>query len=1414
MKQRHKIIALITVMLLFVLSCATLITVTIAKFVSEQNAPWGKDQTVDFTMENVYEVNNQDELFSALNNGYPFIRLSKDIDNPLIITDDAENLYQDLILDLNGIEIQRNGHDPILNILPGVRLTVTDTSEEQTGGLYNPVGSVFNIAGGTLTVASGGFESGPRYSEYYSYNSYILDNSTNSETKRTLVSGAENVAYYTKSGGEFVKSNCVAPIIQSYPTTTNEIIYNHGNLYFDTAMTKFAGTTLTHAINADTYCYYYTQDKSSYRTSIPKDADWYYSYYVTTATNKYFAVELTEDQKASELYTQVIIYGYEGVIKDASKKTQQKDYYAAVKMQEGMGKLDVQKGKFFCYFGVNTTAAVNAMGGIITVKSGEFSSRVPNATSATQNSVNAREDDHLAFTDNNYFNNFKWANNTFASGAQARKGESYCILNGGNAQVTITKGKFYSSNNNTISMSGGELTTSGTFTKNNTVKLDERGDAATKFAAVYMNNGTLNVSDSTFNVYGDYTAGVYIKAGTIDIAKSECNVKGANTNGIYSLVEGEGNFTVTDTNFTMTDGDSQMGIYAENGEVSLRSTSTSTFNIAGANSKAVYAAAGSTIKSEGYTYTLSGAQSEGIHSTGGKVEVNDGSINLTKISSAGIYSMGGEVVATGVQFTLNGEGSVGIYATGGTITAQNSNITLTNAVGSYGIFAASATNTLITVNVDNATIKAGGDTQNAKSGTVRAAVGVFLMSANPYSQVRLNKAQIYANDIGIAVNGGQLNATGGGSITSYNGSAIAVEGGNVTFDSTEKFTVASTINRNESDSTEHAYEIQLQKVTESGYNSVAYGNIDGIYVSGGTIRCNSPLDYTFVGLQNDTSYTYYTNEKINSHAVAVSSGDFIATGENSKLKVVAKTGGGILVEGGNVKIGRVGANDEDFAVYAQSLNYDGTYTKGNKNTHTLTATGSTVATWRNWHNLCGGHAVEVNSGDLIIYSGYYEAYYGNGLSVYSDDTNSNVSVYGGTFNGWMDGKHSGDTSFTSAVPYLDGSRLCGPAAYCGLRVIGAVTVDIYGGNFDGGNGGASISGRLSPGSTDCKTANVNLYAGIFGNSDTPVSQDGICLYEGSNVIFGAYGSEAYAAATNKTLRVNSLGCAIAYSPMNSYSDTRWQTVAAGTASVYYGYYYAKNGDTGMANSPIFNVYNKASSPTYVTSNVTKGTYANVNNALPLFYPWTGSSGTSVVAKLAENENSTITYDVVSNAYFIFDYEVVGTGSLTISYTSAADDTVKSVTRTAGVYTDAKLYLKAGTKLTLTYNAVDGSTTTKGYFCKIYNYRFVAVKYNQTASYSGAFTDGTMSNTGSDSDVVVDGTTYNQYKQYTGSYLTYDMYNTDFWSGTNWLQGKIYSRHNESNAIPAMIKITANSDKVDYNGKLGIWNEKDGQRVTI
>ena len=1113
MKQRHKIIALITVMLLFVLSCATLITITIAKFVSEENAPWGEDQTIDFTMDNVYEVNNQDELFSALNNGYPFIRLSKDIDNPLIITDDAENLYQDLILDLNGIEIQRNGHDPILNILPGVRLTVTDTSQEQTGGLYNPVGSVFNIAGGTLTVASGDFESGPRYSEYYSYNSYILDNSTNSETKRTLVSGVNDVLYYSEksSNGQFsgTYETCAAPIIQSYPTTTNEIIYNHGNLYFDTAMTEFANTPLDHAIEADTYCYYYTQDKSSYRSSIPKDADWYYSYYVTTATNEYFKAELTEDEKASDLYTQVSIYGYKGVIEGASQKTQQKDYYAAVKMQEGMGKLDVQKGKFFCYFGVDKTAAVNAMGGIITVKSGEFSSRVPNATSATQNSVNAREDDHLAFTDDNYFNNFKWANDTFADGAQARKGESYCILNGGNAQVTITKGKFYSSNNNTISMSGGELTTSGTFTKNNTVKLDERGDAATKFAAVYMNNGTLNVSDSTFNVYGDYTAGVYIKAGTIDIAKSECNVEGANTNGIYSLVEGEGNFTVTDTNFTMTDGDSQMGIYAENGEVSLRSTSTSTFNIAGANSKAVYAAAGSTIHSTGYQYTLTGEQSEGIYSTGGKVEVVDGSIKLKAASSAGIYSTGGDVNVSNVAFTLDGAHSMGIYSSGGNVSAVNSTtITMNSNVNSYGVHVSNSA-AAPTVELSGVTIHAGNSTVNANSGTVDATIGVYLHSNGSGAVKLTNGAHIYSNEVGIAVNKGNVSWTGGGELAAYNGSAIAVKSGNINFgsesDTNSVFTVASKVNGTKdtngyNSSTTHSYTITIA--------GAEYNNLHGMYINGGSFTCYGNLYYNFDGLcsddQTDSSYKPLDN-KTRSFAVYVNAAastlgntvNFSAV----KGRIEVTTGGGVWVAGGSAVLGDNAVLDNTTLAVR---------TKGEVMYGTLRGGLPSTNNWNYYVTKTGGPALQVTGGSLTVKYGSYIAARGKALFV----EDGNVTVTKGNFVGGSlpDVKDKIEQGDTTGKSYLQ--QRSGLACYYGLFVSGAGQVKIADGNFLGQNGGAFFYGN-DPESACVTEIKKGNFLSVYNNSGSVLGLCGVCVMGNATLSLG----NVYMNAVNAAISV-------------------------------------------------------------------------------------------------------------------------------------------------------------------------------------------------------------------------------------------------------------------------------------------------------
>lgn len=249
--------------LAFVFLTSLIVGTTLSKYVTDENAPFGDDENINYSVNSVFVVKTQDELFEAINQGYTYVQLDKNIENPLIVTQKAETLDSDLILDLNGIEIQRNGYDPILNIKSGVRLTVVDTSSEQTGGLYNPVGSVFNIVGGTLTIVTGTFESGPRYSEYYSYNNGVLNSDVNSLTKRTTVEKtAQTVKYYYKNaaGTAFVLDESVneAPIIRSYPTKTGEIEYNHGNLYFDEKVTLGDLT-----VNPDTYCYYRTSEDSA-----------------------------------------------------------------------------------------------------------------------------------------------------------------------------------------------------------------------------------------------------------------------------------------------------------------------------------------------------------------------------------------------------------------------------------------------------------------------------------------------------------------------------------------------------------------------------------------------------------------------------------------------------------------------------------------------------------------------------------------------------------------------------------------------------------------------------------------------------------------------------------------------------------------------------------------------------------------------------------------------------------------------------------------------------------------------------------------------------------------------------------------------------------------------------------------------
>lgn len=1292
--------------LLVIASCC--VGISYSKYVTNEPAYWNnngkEDVSLDFTVNSVFVVNTQDALFEAINQGYSFIQLDKEIDNPLIVTQKAETLNHDLILDLNGVEIQRNGQDPILNIMPNVRLTVVDTSTEQTGGLYNPVGSVFNIQGGTLTVVTGTFESGPRYSEYYSYNNHVLANN-NSYTKRTIVeSEAKTVNYWEKSGENFSpKQSKFAPIIKSYPTRTGEVAYNHGNLYFDEKVTV---TGSDFAIYPDTYCYYRTSENVGNATDVSM-ADWYYTYYVDKDTYTYVSANKPTtfaEGKTIDDYVEVTIYGYEDVIQKASQIEAKSQYYAAIQMASGT--LDVQDGDFFQYFGTSNTACVNCSGGTITVKQGKFSSRVPNATGYTKNAVTDKETSSNAFGDN-YFNNFKWYDGSTGyvedshNGRLAKKGESYCILNSSAytdnpADVSIAKGTLYSSNNNVISMEGGKLSiTDGTFTKNLTNGLVSSSGKDRKMSAisvadgileisnadctvkgndtygVLMNNGTLTVDDTTFTIDGDTSRGITMFAGTLDInnaiftveGNTSCgitmesgslivqdstfNVKGTSPTGIHSKIT-SGTFNVKDSAFTIT-GDNAQGIYSESGTVNVNSTKFSQITVDGANAYGIKVDGGSVV-STGYVYDITGNSSMGIYAsakaqgikvdggfmtidgtgtedsriyginslisgsdkftvknfnitmTGGEyqtgIDSENGTVkivadtsNAISISGENGYGIhvhsGGSVASTKYSYTLNGKQSYGIMAESGTVTLSNGTIDVVSGDSCYGVYAVSTQQ--LGIEINDATINVGKDDKTAKIGTIQASIGVFLSSNAKNSTVQLNNVDINSLEVGVAVNGGSLNINQKGSITTQKASAIAIRGGNLTFGATtgnNQFTLKSA--NTTADDYKNTYELTVPVFENGNLVNTSYRNTDGIYINGGSFTSIGNLHVTHTGLQNDqlTGQTYtYSSLVVTSYALRVLGGNVNIT----KADIIAESGGGIYsgksdlagTSVGNITLGSETSTVNDITVKAN----------GNQVGNTYDGIGTFISYgWQSTVSITGGHAIEINGGNITVFNGEYTAEFGNGVVANGD---GKVTIHNGTFKGFMNTK-------TTAL-----SGRSGPAAFYGLKVVGGATVIIYNGTFDGGNGGAFVTGVTKVENkviTETATASVLIYAGRFGNSS---SIDSFNVYDDAKVVFGAgdanyFGSDATAQTYQDAIVTECSNAPIAVNRITQTANMKECKVY-----VYYGTYKGKIFyDDGNAT---YQTYNVQSTPQYTKCIYTAsetGSFkilGNQNNTTAVFY---------------------------------------------------------------------------------------------------------------------------------------------------------------------------------------------------------------------
>ena len=208
MKSKGFEIAIYALMAALIVSLFT-VSLTYGRYVDEiESSGSDYDSNIEYIVSERVEVHNMEEFIGAIENGYSNVYIADDADEEIIITTGVTDVSVDLIINLNGHTVVRNNRNPILNVQDGIRLTVTDTSTKKTGSFYNPVGSVLQISGGTLTVTGGLFESGPRKDEY------------------GAASGTVNAKVFVKSGSKYVPEGTIS--MPDLTGNTTGIYYEKG----------------------------------------------------------------------------------------------------------------------------------------------------------------------------------------------------------------------------------------------------------------------------------------------------------------------------------------------------------------------------------------------------------------------------------------------------------------------------------------------------------------------------------------------------------------------------------------------------------------------------------------------------------------------------------------------------------------------------------------------------------------------------------------------------------------------------------------------------------------------------------------------------------------------------------------------------------------------------------------------------------------------------------------------------------------------------------------------------------------------------------------------------------------------------------------------------------------------------------
>lgn len=1219
-KVRKTLIMIVMAALIICLMAASLTyTFTYGRYAGgkfDEESPY--DDLIEFVGAREYTVRSPEELIQAIEDGYSNIKIADDAEEPFVITEGVTDVTANLVLNLNGKVVVRNSRNPMLDVQTNVSVVLVYDSTNK-GAFYNPVGSSLMASGGSLTVGSGGYESGPRAKEYQG-----------NEAAGTLSKQPSDVAIYTRGGitspsaVDRTEQLSYTKIDTKIDASSNFVPATSGRYYRETADSDYT------LVPADTFLIY-TVEKDCFIGDGTSSGDVKFELgqlYVDAESEKvdndtiitaseftkplcnvascdfyYYYPISEEDENGFRDYA--VIYGYWDVMKlaqdDDGAATALKSKgliypYGAVRMVEGEG--IVRGGTFSNHFDAVNTYGIYAEGGTLSV------------------SQNTTVDTTFTTGDEGVCIRVQSATEETTTTGEA-------TTTGGS--LTISGGTFSSEVGNTIEMSGGKMTvTAGKFTKNAS---SADTNSTNNGSAIDIQGGTLtmtgteanDVKSVSFDIKGNYVNGIKMEKEESATADPD-TIKNAAFS--FNKESGQG-----------SGGTSVAAIQVLNGSLNV-SDSTFDFN-------------------QGYAGTA--YTNNGIYVQGGSVNATNCAFSLSPngsvTGSAAIASAGGKVTAEGCDFEVNGYSNYGVYSLGGEITATDCGFTMTQAGSlsdgrgdNFGIYstlsenisAGTATANGCTINVTGTysagvlsmagTLNLGASTTKATSITV-SFEGNELSSSGVSSEggeINLTgNTEITSDGLGITARG-EVNVTGGTStVTTARGTGVYVQNGTLNIEQSATVSVESKIDNNCTWVVPPEHQDEDEPLQTNKFN--------GVFVNGGSLNSTGKLNVTFTGVQNaayntetddGAANTDYLNQQIKSYAVRVEGDDStsvkIASGtilngaqsdlirdEGGNITEISEhngVGGGILVNGGKVTLGVQNSNSGP-TVVTTGTEVGTQVNLGSEDTWTTT--------WRYWWSLTGGDAVKVVDGSLTIYGGEYRAAQGNGIFVKGGTASEGqayaVQIQNGTFYG-ADGGSS--------------AQITGPAASYAIKVADG-SVLIKDGTFGENNETTSKNNgaALFMGTSNDNRGTIQVEGGTFGG----FGADTIVIYRYANVTLNnAQVSNRGASAVSLTNDVGYDGedqrgssVTIKGGSYTGGNDAIWYGCSVDSLSITGGTF------TGAARSGLyFEVAPTSGGVDHVT--LSGGTYHGSNGAIN-----------------AENPGSISTGDIIARGAYCFTQSVTG-----------------------------------------------------------------------------------------------------------------------------------------------------------------------------